>query len=324
MKIRKKYIFLILFIMVLASSLLLIKDGSKKKVTIYDVAVIIRGKNSEEWSIMKAGMEQASSEMNVNLRFITLLEENSVEEQIEILEREMSSGTDAILISPADYKEMSKLIENINKKTPIVLFESNIDTKQDISYISCDNYKLGQQLAEEVVQNGNTRNNIVIVESDLTYSSVKERYAGFIDEISKSKNTYETVEFPIDESNLYNNIRDLMEDNKVDVIVAFEANTLEAIGKAKKYVINDLNVPSNIEVYGTGRTSTIISLIEEKMINAIAIQNEFNVGYLSVKTAINKLENKKNDSKINITSTLINSRNMYSEENQKMLFPIVR
>lgn len=324
MKIRKKYIFLILFIMVLASSLSLIKEGIKKEVNIYDVAVIIRGRNSEGWSIMKAGMDQASSEMNVNLRFITLLEENSVEEQIELLEREMKSGTDAILISPADYTEISNIIENINKKVPIVLFESNIDTKQDIPYISCDNYKLGQELAEEVVRNGNTRNNIVIVESDLTCSSINERYSGFIDEISKSKNIYEIVQFPTDESNLYNKFKSLIEENKVDAIVAFDPNTLEAIGKAKKYVINNSNITSNIEVYGIGRTSTIISLIEEKIIDAIAIQNEFNVGYLSIKTAVNKLEGEKFNSKINITSTLINSRNMYSKENEKMLFPIVR
>ena len=310
--------------MVLASSLLLIKEGIKKEINIYDVAVIIRGRNSEGWSIMKAGMDQASSEMNVNLRFITLLEENSVEEQIELLEREMNSGTDAILISPADYTEISNLIENINKKIPIVLFESNIDTKQDIPYISCDNYKLGQELAEEVVRNGNTRKNIAIVESDLTCSSIKERYSGFIDEISKSKNTYETVEFPTDESNLYNKFISLIEENKVDAIVAFDPNALEVIGKAKKYVINNSNITSNIEIYGIGRTSTIISLIEEKIIDAIAIQNEFNVGYLSIKTAVNKLEGEKFDSKINITSTLINSRNMYSKENQKVLFPIVR
>ena len=64
--------------MVLISSLLLIKEGGKKDAIIYDVAVIIRGENSDEWSIIKAGMEQASLEMNINLRVISLLEENNV------------------------------------------------------------------------------------------------------------------------------------------------------------------------------------------------------------------------------------------------------
>ena len=324
MRIKKKLVFLILFIMVLASSLILIKEGGKKKVVVYDIAVIIRGKNSEEWSNIKAGMDQASLEMNVNLRFISLLEENSVEEQKAYLQKEIEAGTDAITISPADYTELSEIIENINKKTPIVLFESKIDTKENIPYISCDNYELGQKLAEEVVRNGNTRNNIIIAKSNLNFSSLNERYNGFIDEINKSKNTYEVIELPTDESKLYSKIRSIMEEDKTEVLVAFEPSILESIGRAKKYVISNTNIKADVEVYGTGRTSAVISLIEEKIINVTEIQNEFNVGYLSIKTAVHRLENKKLDNKINIESTLINSENMYSKENQKILFPIVR
>lgn len=325
MKVNKKIIFIILFILVLSSSLLLINEGKSKNVLIYNVSVITRGKNGEVWSRMKAGMEQASSEMNVNLNFISLLEENSVNEQKNILEREMNGDTDAIIISPADYTELSDLIENINKKVPIVLFESKIETKQDIPYVSCDNYELGKNLAEELIKNGNTRSNIAIVKSDLSSSSTKERYDGFIEEISNSKNSYELIEIPVDDSKLYNKIKSLMEENKFDAIVSFDTNILEAIGKAKKYVLNNSEIKSNnIEIYGTGCTSTIISLIEENIINSISMQNEFNVGYLSVKNSVFKIEGKKNKKTVNITSTIINSRNMYSKENEKMLFPIIR
>ena len=53
------------------------------------------------------------------------------------------------------------------------------------------------------------------------------------------------------------------------------------------------------------------------------MQNEFNVGYLSVKASVSQIEEKSIDDSI-ITSTIINSRNMYSKENQRMLFPFVR
>lgn len=324
MRIKKKIVLFILFLSVLVSSLILIKEGWKKEVLVYDIAVIIRGKNTEEWSVMKAGMNQASSEMNVNLRVISLLDENNVEEQKEYLQRQIDSGTDAIIISPADYTDLVDLIESINKKIPIVLFESKIDTKENIPYISCDNYKLGQELAEEVVRNGNTRNHIIIAKSNYKYSSLNERYNGFIDEINKGKNTYEVMEMPLDDSKLYSKIKTILLDNKSQVLVAFEPNVLETIGKVKKNALSNTNVKSDIELYGIGRTSAIISLIEEKIIDGIEIQNEFNVGYLSVKTAVYRIKNKELDNKINIESTLINSGNMYSKENQKILFPIVR
>ena len=325
MRVNKKIVFMILLILLLVSSLLLLKESESKKIIVYDVVVITRGRNSEIWSRMKAGMEQASSEMNINLRFISLLEENSVTEQKDILEKEMNRGTDAIIISPADYTELSSLIENINKKIPIVLFESKIETKQAIPYVSCDNYKLGRNIGEELIKNGNTRSNIAVVKSDVSYSSIDERYVGFIEEISSSKNSYEVIEIPLDDSKLCDEIKVLMEEDKFDVIVAFDTNALEAIGKAKKYVLNNSEIKNNnIQIYGTGCTSTIISLIEENIINSISMQNEFNVGYLSVKNAVLKIQGKKIEKTVDIISTVINRKNMYSKENQRMLFPIIR
>lgn len=323
MRIKKRLVFIVLFIMLISSFLVLLNEGKKKEFRVYNFSVIIRGKNSEGWRIIKDGMEQAASEMNVNIRFLTLLEENSIEEQTELIERELSSGTDAILISPTDYKAMASIIENVRKKVPVVLFESNIETKQNIPYISCNNYKLGQSLAEEVVRNGNTRNKVSIIKSDLSCSSINERYLGFIDEIAKSKNTYEVLELPKDEVQIYNKVRQIIENNETDVIVAFEPSILESIGKAKKYALSTNDLKSNVELYGTGSTSLIISLIEENVINSIAMQNEFNVGYLSIKASVSQIEEKAIDDSV-ITSTIINSRNMYSKENQRMLFPFVR
>lgn len=323
MKIKKKLVFIILLIMLISSFLVLLNEGKKKDVKVYNFSVIIRGKNSEGWRIIKEGMEQAASEMNVNIRFLTLLEENSIKEQTELIERELNDGTDAILISPTDYNAMASTIENVRKKVPVVLFESNIETKQNIPYISCDNYELGQSLAEEIVRNGNTRSKVSIIKSDLNCSSINERYLGFVDEIEKSKNTYEFLELPRDEVQLYNKVREIIENNETDVIITFEPNILESIGKAKKYVLSTNNLKYNVELYGTGSTSLIISLIEENVINSIAMQNEFNVGYLSVKASVSQIEEKSIDDSI-ITSTIINSRNMYSKENQRMLFPFVR
>jgi len=269
-------------------------------------------------------MEQAASDMNVNISFITLLEENSIEEQKELIQREIFNGTDGILISPADYTSLSKTLESFRKEIPIVLFESNIETKENFAYVSCDNYELGKKLANEVIRNGNTRNKIIILRSGLNISSEKEKYEGFTDEISLSKNTYEFIDLPKDESEIYKKVSELVKNMDTKVLVAFEPNILEIAGKVKKDHYSEL-VKNNREVglYGTGSTSLIISLMEEKIINAIAMQNEFNLGYLSMEAMVSEIENGKvKDSKI--TSTTINVYNMYSEENQKILFPIIR
>lgn len=323
MKFKKKPIIFMLFCLLIVSFISILFLASDKETKIYNVAVIVRGRNSESWTIIKEGMEQAASEMNVNISFITLLEENNIEEQKELIEREVENKVDAIVISPADYLELTNIIESTNKKTPIVLFESNIQTQVEIPYISCDNEELGKKLAEEVVRNGNTRSEITILRSQGNFSSTNERVKGFIEELKLSKNTYEFLDLPKHEEDISLKINEIINNNSTNILVTFEPNILEIVGKAKRNFNNLNKNKSKIEVYGSGSSSVIVSLIEENSINGIAMQNEVNLGYLSIKIAVDKIEkNKIESSKIN--STIINSRNMYSKENQRMLFPIVK
>lgn len=320
MRSKKRELGIFLAVVILMAFFLLFDDillGDKNK-HIYQISIIIRGENTESWIIVKQGIEQASLEMNVDTSFITLSEENSADEQIELLNREINNGAEAILIAPADYEKLVEPIENAMSKVPIVLIESSINTEKKIPYISCDNYELGVRLAEEVIQLGNTRSEIAIIESGLGCSSIKERYDGFMDTINTTKNTYTFLDLSLEDKNSYNQGKELIEKNVCDVIITFDPGTLEGVAQAKKDLGKD-----NIEIYGIGSTSKILSLLEEKTINSTAVQNEFNVGYLGIKAAVDILSGKKVDDSV-IESTVVSVRNMYSDENQRMLFPFIR
>lgn len=326
MRKRRKQTFFVVLLLLVLSFLLLLSDTlwHEKDKKIYNISVITRGKNSESLMIMKQGIDQAASEMNVNISFITLSEENSTLEQTELISREIKNKADAIIISPVDYEKMVEPIEEAMKKVPVILFESSVKSDQVLPSISCDNYKLGVSLGEEVTRNGNGISNIVIVKNNLECSSIKERYDGFMSVMQRTKNNCMLWEIANDkQQTYYNGAKKLLEDNNVDVVVAFDTGILESISKVKKDLTNTNKEKANIEIYGTGSTSKIISFLEDRVINATAIQNEFNVGYLGVKTAVNKINGNKIDESI-ISSTVINRNNMYSEENQRLLFPFVR
>ncbi len=324
-KASKRIVFLSLLLFLIGASLILIKDTVEtgKSVDVYEVSVIIRGKNSESWMIMKQGMEQAASEMNVNLTFITLSEENSIEEQKNLIYREIKNGVDGIMIAPVDYVEMIEYIEEVSKNIPIVQVESKVNTDEDIPYISCDNYRLGQSLADEVIRASKEKQRIIVVKNNIDCSSIYERYLGFLDTIMKTDNSLSFWQLSNDEQTAYDEAKRLMENNVVDVVVTFEASVLETLGQGKK----DLNFmgenPLNIAVYGAGTTKKITSFLEEGIVNATAIQNEFNVGYLGIKTLVDLLQGNDVESD-KIYSTVINGENMYSKENQRLLFPFIK
>lgn len=326
MRRKRKQTVVILLLLVVLSFLLLLSDtlSHEKDKGIYNISIITTGKNSESLMIMKQGIDQAASEMNVNISFVTLSEDNNYIEQTELITREIKNRADAIIISPVDYEKMVEPIENAMKSIPVILIESTVKSEYVLPSISCDNYKLGISLAEEMVSSGKSKSNVAIVKNNLECSSVKERYDGFMSVMNSTQNNCKFWEVSGDKQASYHNeAKKLLEENNVDAVVTFDSDMLEGVAQAKRDLSSIDKEKSSIEIYGTGSTSRIISFLEDKVINATAIQNEFNIGYLAIKTAIYKI-NGKNISNSIISSTVINTKNMYSEENQKLLFPFVR
>lgn len=325
MRVRKKQYLILailissLFFLIILSKNFIYEEDNK----VYRISVIIRGKNSESWMITKEGIDQAALDMNVDISFITLSEENNLEEQEKLIKREIDDGVDALIIAPVDSEKMSNAIKSAKEKVPVVLIDSTIQGMKQIPYVSCDNYLLGKSLADEVIGSGNYRKNIAIINSDTSYSSIGDRYRGFEEVIKESKNKYELWDISGDTINGTEYIPKMVKEKNIDILVALEPSTLEVLAQAKKELILGYEEANNIEIYGVGSTSKIIALLEEHVINSIIVQNEFNVGYLCVQAAVDLIKGEKINNK-NIDFSVISNINMYSDENQRLLFPFVR
>ncbi len=205
MRVRKKQYLILailissLFFLIILSKNFIYEEDNK----VYRISVIIRGKNSESWMITKEGIDQAALDMNVDISFITLSEENNLEEQEKLIKREIDDGVDALIIAPVDSEKMSNAIKSAKEKVPVVLIDSTIQGMKQIPYVSCDNYLLGKSLADEVIRSGNYRKNIAIINSDTSYSSIGDRYRGFEEVIKESKNKYELWDISGDTINGY-------------------------------------------------------------------------------------------------------------------------
>lgn len=318
---RKKVIILTLFILVIFFIIIVFKylNAEDNRSPIYKIAYISRNDNL---AFISEGINQAAKDMNVEVEIYKIIKENRVEEQSKLLERCISDKIDAIIMSPIDYKEVSKVLNKYSYDRPIILMDFEVDLKKKVSYISCNNYDMGKSLAEEIVQRGNTRGEIAIVGYYGEDANLEKINSGFIEEISNTKNKYNYLKVNKDKN--YSEILKYIRENEVDVVVTFDSEILEDIAKIKKNLHeSDKGNNSDFEIYGVGISNRILSYVEEDIIDAVAVQNEFNLGYLSVEMAVNKLKNNKIEKK-DIDFSVVNKRNMYSERNEKLLFPFVK
>lgn len=323
-KIRKRSFFIlcilvILLLIVLLNEIVII--GEKNK--IYNITIITESEINEGSITLKAGADKAAEETNVDIRFISLSKEDFIEEQNELLLNENNEETDAILIAPIGYRSLKDTIEKVNKNIPVILLQTRYENDYKINCVVFDNYNIGIDIGNEVLSLDCDKKKVAIVTNELNSDLVEERCNG-ITSILKGNVSYDIVQFKKDKYiTYYDQAKQLISSNEANIIVAFDTETLESISQAKSDLLKTNTEVSNIKIYGSGNTRKIISFLDQNIINGIALENQFNIGYLGVKNALNFIRNHKFQEDV-ISSKIITRDNMYSIENQRLLFLFIR
>jgi ribose transport system substrate-binding protein len=109
------------------------------------------------------------------------------------------------------------------------------------------------------------------------------------------------------------------EHHNTDVIIALNAPTTVGVCKAVK----EMNLQGKVKVIGFDSTHEEIDYLDEDVIQATIVQNPYSMGYLGVKSALEVLGKKAVPKYVDTGSKVIDKNNMYTPENQKLLFPFV-
>jgi ribose transport system substrate-binding protein len=320
---NKVRVFVTILIVFIVSIIILNKDQIFKKENKepYQVSVICRSISTESSTSIKHGINQAARDFNVDVSFITLMNENDSNEQISLLEREVKNGVDAVIITPANSEHLTKPIEEAQKSVPIIAMQSTVNTKKVLPYISSDNFELGNALAKEIVKNGENKR-IAILRNSMECSNIEKRHLGILQGLNNTHNMIEYWDIPSDPQDAYQTAKRRLSTSSADTLIALDGAVLEAAAKAEKDLINEGK--RQVMIYGIGRTNSVVSLLEENIINSIGVENEYNMGYLSIQTAV-KTINKKTDARnISVNFAIVTPENMYDPENQRLLFPFVK
>lgn len=319
MKISKRVQFILLILLLALCTWNIITDVPDSTKNSYNISVIIRGKMDDSWSNLKKGAENAAEDLNVNLRFVAALEGDTAEEQIELLQQEVE-GTDAILLSPVNRVLLRDYANELAKSKPIILIESDISGEHSIPVIESDNEKMGEVLAQSVIDHGVKNKKVLVLSGNMMCSSIVERQRGFMEKMEDVQAECSIVSAGSFEPEA---IYVLMKERKPNVVVALDTKILENLVKAN--VIYKETFPSRrVSLYGAGCSSAVLKALENNEIVALAAQDSFSIGYLGVQEAVQAIEEEKANSNDTIRYILTDSNEMYSDTHQKLLFPFVK
>ena len=324
---KKKIIFFSLLLALFFIAIFYIRNYyellEKRAGDFYEISVICRGKNMDNYSSTKAGIDQAADDLNSEVNYITLSKDNDAAQQVAMLKQEVKGGANAIIILPADSIKDVRPIYDAAREVPVVVLQHSVNGLSNVTTISCDEFQLGKALAQKIVKNeSSARNiNIKILQSG-SHKNGSQLLSGITTILKNSDDNISYSTVPENSKDAYDAAKTALIGHENEVLVALDSNALEAAGKAKKDLLKSgISVPEKI--YGIGRTDTIVTLLEEDIIQAVGVENEYSMGYLGVKIAVDDIQKKKTENSINVNFVVSDKSDMYYPKNEYMLFPFI-
>jgi len=304
---------LVLLIVVSLSSCTAIKKT-------YSVDLIVKTTNSEFWASVYDGAKAAGAEYNIDLRFLGPSKEEDHHVQVSIIKQSIQQNPDAIILAASDYHLIAEPVEiAVESKIPVILVDSGVNSDKWTSFVSTDNYKAGEVLAQEIEKRVGGSAEIVVISFVKNSLPSLERTAGFSDYIN-DKTEMKIVEIVYCDSDIDKaeqlTVEILQKYPEVQVIAGLNAQSATGAARALEKLER-----SDIFLAGIDCTVEEADYMEQGILDVAVLQNPYLMGYFSVETAYNVLTGKRVERNIHTEVYVIDKENMFSEEYQRLIFP---
>lgn len=269
-----------------------------------EISVVLYSAGNGGWEAFEQGIKQAENDFSVNINFVILRGDADETEQFATIEKEVAKGAEGVVVAVSNYTELYRLWLGKNFDVPIVTVESGFD-EITIPLISADNYEMGKRLGEEILKDFSDKDDLVVaIDTDIANrDSLVKREQGLRDALEGKAKVI--------------TLRAAANGEGADAAVALDKESLLHLSERANVAL------TNTKKYGIGNTASIVAALEQEKIEKIVFQNEFNMGYLAVKTLLEKLDgiNSKDEGKIEFYC--VGSEELYDTPYEHLLFPIV-
>jgi ribose transport system substrate-binding protein len=290
------------------------------------IAVIPKGTTHEFWKSVHAGAVKASRELDVEIVWKGPLKEDDLKAQIDVVQSFTAQGVSGIVLAPLSDKALGASVKGaVTAGIPVAIFDSDIAGQDHVSFIATDNVAAGRLAGDHMAKLLNGTGNVVVLRYQEGSASTANRERGFIEAIQKhpgikivSENQYggATTEsaFTTSESLL---AAQKAADGAVNgVFCPNESTTFGMLLALQKAAL-----AGKIKFIGFDSSSKLVEGLRQKQIDALVLQNPFNIGYLAVKTMAQKLRGEKIEARIDTGAKLVTAENMEQPEIKDLLEP---
>lgn len=290
------------------------------------IAVIPKGTTHEFWKSVHAGAVKAARELDVDVSWKGPLKEDDLKSQIDLVQSFTAQRVSGIALAPLNDKA---LIGSVNAARtaglPVVIFDSALSGGDIVSFVATDNHAAGKLAAARLLERAPGPGKVVVLRYQEGSASTHEREEGFLAGIAErpelvvvSANQYggATTESAFKAAERVLLAQDAAGGGVTAVFTPNESTTFGMLLALQK-----ANLAGKLRFIGFDASDKLLQAVEAGELDALVLQNPFNMGYLAVRGVVEHLRSMPVAARTDTGAQLVDQKNLHEPSIQELIKP---
>lgn len=290
------------------------------------LAVIPKGTTHEFWKSVHAGAVKAARELDVDIVWKGPLKEDDLKSQVDLVQSFTAQHVSGILLAPLNAKA---LVSSVNGATaaniPVVVFDSALSGGKTVSFVATDNRAAGRLAGERMAELLGGKGKVVVLRYQEGSASTHEREEGFLEAVRKqpgleivSDNQYggATTESAYSAAESLLLAKNAASGGIQGVFAPNESTTFGMLLALEKGGLS-----RKLKFVGFDASEKLVQAVRIGQIDALVLQDPFNMGYLAVKAMVSHLRGTQVEARTDTGARLVDRNNLEQPEIRELIKP---
>lgn len=290
----------------------------------YTIALVMGMRHGDYWKTVYMGAEAAAKELGAGISFLGPDDELDTEGQAELIRQALADGADALLLAPNDEEPLAEAVREAQQRVPVLTLDSELASLKVKGHIGTDNYRSGARAAEEMVRLlGGATGRIALLGFVPGTPKAEERESGILSVLKNHPQLQ--LAGKTHSCSGQQQAKELVLElerttGPLDGIIAL--NSAAVLGAAD--ALTSLGQERQVKLVSFDSTLRELELLQDGVIRSLVVQNPFGMGYLGVRHAMDALRQRQVPEQVDTGSAVVRTEDMFTPDNQKLLFPLIR
>lgn len=266
------------------------------------IAVVPKATSHLFWVTVEQGVRKAAQDFNVELVWNGAASETDYARQVQIFDSMINRRVDGIAVAATESKILVSGIERAMKSgIPVVIFDSGVETENYVSFIATNNYEGGAQGARELGKAIGGKGKVGLLAHAPGSNSTADRERGFEETLAKEfpEIAIAARQFSMSDRAKGRASAENMLTAHADLKGIFASAEPGSVGAS--LAIQARGLAGKVHLVTFDSSDSLLADCKAKVIDAMIVQDPFQIGYKAVQSVVEKLNGATPPRKISLT-----------------------